>query len=348
MSFAGCDVKHGITRRRLLLAGAGSVSAVVVARMLLGSWRLQRREQPRSVRSASTVALVACDSYARQAIRPALERGLALAPPPDVHGKSVLLKPNFVEYSPDRPVTTHVELIRECVRIFRDLGARQVVIGEGPGHNPDTDDVWHRSGLVRAAAAEGAPLVDLNIDDLVLTRMHTFAPGPSFPGRELEYLFLPKTVVSADLVVSMPKLKTHHWAGFTLAMKNLFGIVPSVKYGWPKNILHVNGIQRSIVELTASVQPGYTIADGVVGMEGDGPIMGSPVDSHCLIFGRTPYTVDWVGAKLIGLDPAQVDVIRLASATGLGAMEDPPIVGEPIAALKRTFAIPPRFDPLRS
>jgi uncharacterized protein (DUF362 family) len=292
------------------------------------------------------VALVGCDSYLPEALREALEQGFRLAPPPDVQSKRVLLKPNFVEYSPDRPVTTHVSLLRETVRALRERGAAEVVIAEGPGHNPDTDEVWFRSGLSRIAAEEGARLVDLNVDDLVPTRMRTFAEGNGFRGRALERLLLPKTLLAADVIVSMPKLKTHHWAGVTLGMKNLFGVVPSVKYGWPKNILHMNGIVRSIVELAASIPVAYTIVDGIEGMEGDGPIVGTAVPSHCLLFGRSVYSVDWVAARVMGLDPAKLPVISLASATGFGPLADPPTVGESPRAFRRPFVLPPQFDTL--
>jgi uncharacterized protein (DUF362 family) len=292
------------------------------------------------------VALIGCDSYGRQEVATALERGLSLAPPPDVHGKRVLLKPNFVEYSPDRPVTTHVELIRAAVKAFRDLGAQEVIVAEGPGHNPDTDEVWGRSGLYRVSEEENVPVIDLNVDDLVRKRMRTFATGNGLEGRTLEWLLVPKNVIAADVIVSMPKLKTHHWAGLTLGMKNLFGIVPSAKYGWPKNLLHMNGIVRSIVELAATFPVAYTIVDGVEGMEGDGPIMGTSVPSRCLVFGRSVYTVDWVGAQLMGFEPSQVDFLRLASATGFGPLADPPTVGESVRTLRRTFAVPPRLDSL--
>jgi uncharacterized protein (DUF362 family) len=294
------------------------------------------------------VALVGCDSYRREALRESLERGFNLVPPPDVRGKRVLLKPNFVEYAPERPVTTHVELIRETVRTLRERGAAEVVIGEGPGHNPDTDEVWGRSGLFRIGAEEGAHVVDLNVDDLVLARMRTFPEGNGFKGRVLERLFLPKTLLGADLIVSMPKLKTHHWSGVTLGMKNLFGVVPSVKYGWPKNLLHVNGIVRSIVELTATIPVAYTIVDGVEGMEGNGPIVGTAVPSRCLLFGRSVFSVDWVATQVMGLDPAKLPVMALASATGLGRLTNPPIVGESLNALRRSFVLPPQFDVLRT
>lgn len=335
--------RKGVTRRRLLLTGAAAVSAVTVVRLLRSS--LTRPVAPPP--APNTVALVGCDSYRAEELSRALERGFSLAPPPDVRRKRVLLKPNFVEYSPDRPVTTHVELIRAAVRAFRDLGAEQVIVAEGPGHNPDTDEVWIRSGLYRVGTEEGVPVVDLNVDDMARKHVRTFAEGKGFEGRALEWLFVPKAVLDADIIVSMPKLKTHHWAGLTLGMKNLFGIVPSAKYGWPKNLLHMNGIVRSIVELAATFPVAYTIADGVEGMEGDGPIMGTAVPSHCLLFGRSVYSVDWVGARVMGFDPSQVDFLRLASATGFGPLTDPPTAGESVQTLRRSFAVPPRFDSLR-
>jgi uncharacterized protein (DUF362 family) len=146
----------------------------------------------------------------------------------------------------------------------------------------------------------------------------------------------------------MPKLKTHHWAGVTLGMKNLFGVVPGVKYGWPKNLLHMNGIVRSIVELAASVPVAYTIVDGIEGMEGDGPIMGTAVHSHCLLFGRSVYSVDWVATRVMGLDPAKLPVIGLASAAGFGPLVDPPMVGESVQTFHRPFVLPPQLDVLRT
>jgi uncharacterized protein (DUF362 family) len=341
------DTTRGVTRRRLLLAGTSAASAFVLTRLMRRSLR-RPAEGPLASEKDFPVALVGCDSYRREALRESLERGFQLAPPPDVQGKRILLKPNFVEYAPERPVTTHVELIRETVRAFRERGAAEVVIAEGPGHNPDTDEVWFRSGLYRVGAEEGARVVDLNVDDLVLTRMRTFPEGNGFKGRALERLFLPKTLFDVDLIVSMPKLKTHHWAGVTLGMKNLFGVVPSVKYGWPKNLLHVNGIVRSIVELAATIPVAYTIVDGIEGMEGNGPIVGTSVPSHCLLFGRSVYAVDWVATQVMGLEPAKLPVIALASGTGFGPLADPRMAGESLKALQRSFVLPPQFDVLRT
>src|SRR5207247_11012475 len=110
---------------------------------------------------------------------------------------------------------------------------------------------------------------ELNLDDVRAVRLRSRFMG-------LDELLLPVELMAADLVVSMPKLKTHHWAAMTASMKNLFGAVPGAVYGWPKNLLHVRGIEQSIIDLTAAIKPQLTIVDGVVGMEGDGPIMGRP------------------------------------------------------------------------
>ena len=88
-------------------------------------------------------------------------------------------------------------------------------------------------------------------------------------------LSLPQSLRRADLIVSLPKMKTHHWAGVTLSMKNLFGVMPGVCYGWPKNVLHHAGIRQSILDINAAVRPHLAIVDGIIGMEGDGPIMGT-------------------------------------------------------------------------
>src|SRR5207244_3664980 len=75
----------------------------------------------------------------------------------------------------------------------------------------------------------------------------------------LEYLYLARTIADADVVISLPKLKTHHWAGATLALKNLFGTLPGICYGWPKNELHWRGIDNSIVDIALTRTPELAI-----------------------------------------------------------------------------------------
>jgi uncharacterized protein (DUF362 family) len=110
-----------------------------------------------------------------------------------------------------------------------------VTIGEGPGHQRDTELVVQATGLTSHLNERQIEFVDLNRDDLRKVKLKANYSG-------LGELWLPRSVLDSDLIVSMPKVKTHHWAGVTLSLKNMFGIVPGMKYGWPKNVLHWSGI----------------------------------------------------------------------------------------------------------
>ncbi len=90
------------------------------------------------------------------------------------------------------------------------------------------------------------------------------------------------------MVISLPKLKTHHWAVATLSLKNLFGTLPGICYGWPKNELHWRGIDNSIVDIALTRTPDLAIVDGIVGMEGDGPLNGTPKPMGVLVMGTRP------------------------------------------------------------
>ena len=155
-----------------------------------------------------------------------------------VSGKSVLLKPNLVEPSRQSPhINTHPALVCATAEVFRSLGAREVFVAEGQGHCRDSDWVLDESGLGRALAEAKLPFVDLNHEDVFFT-------ANRLRFTSLGRFGLPEALKRADIIVSMPKLKTHHWVGATLSMKNLFGVMPGVYYGWPKNVLHYAGINE--------------------------------------------------------------------------------------------------------
>ncbi len=145
----------------------------------------------------------------------------------------------------------------------------------------------------------GKDFCDLNIDDVERVELETRAS-------RLKELFLPKTVLGVDFLVSMPKLKTHHWAGVTLSLKNMFGVVPGSCYGWPKNVLHWAGIDRSVLDINAASRPDFAIVDGILGMEGNGPIQGSPKSAGVLLFGDDPVAVDATACRVMGLLPEKV------------------------------------------
>jgi uncharacterized protein (DUF362 family) len=157
---------------------------------------------------------------------------------------------------------------------------------------------------------------------------------------ELSTLYLPETLLAADWVVSLPKLKTHHWTGVTCSMKNLFGVMPGVVYGWPKNVLHYAGINQAILDINATVRCSLAIVDGVVGMEGDGPIMGRPKQVGCVVMGRNLPAVDATCVRIMGLNPLGAGY--LAGASGrLGPVREHNIAqrGESIESMRTRFEV---------
>jgi uncharacterized protein (DUF362 family) len=324
--------------RRTFLRGAAAASGVALAGGL--GLRALRREPERWDVAAfpppgdARVAVLAASDYDGPLEATVLDGLRAIGA--DVRGANVLLKPNLVEFDPTTAVNTDPRLIAASVLALRRLGAVSVRIGEGPGHRRDVQDVVTRSGLADVLADVDARFVDLNT--AAIRRVHLRSRYT-----DLGELWLPTPVLDADVVVSMPKMKTHHWAGVTLSLKNLFGTLPGRVYGWPKNVLHWAGIEQSILDIAGSVRPGYAIIDGIVGMEGNGPISGEPIASGVLVFADDPVAADAVGASLMGFDPAQIPYISEAGRF-LGQADRSQIEhrGEDPERLANRFARPPR------
>jgi uncharacterized protein (DUF362 family) len=259
----------------------------------------------------------------------------------DLRGRSVLLKPNLVEYDRGSVINTDPRLVAAAVVAARRLGASSVVVAEGPGHRRDTRYVVEASGLGEALEGVDAPFVDLNLAPVSRVPLRSrFTP--------LRELWLPAPVTDADVVISMPKMKTHHWAGATLSMKNCFGCMPGRVYGWPKNVLHWAGLEQAIVDIAGAVRPDLQIVDGIVGMQGNGPISGTAVDAGVLVFGTDPVATDTTAAMVMGLDPSKIWYLREAGRF-LGQAEPERIeqVGEDPERLVTPFDLMPAFASLR-
>ncbi|MEE8169467.1 MAG: DUF362 domain-containing protein [Phycisphaerae bacterium] len=275
--------------------------------------------------------------------------GLREFPETSFRGKTVLLKPNLVETSAgDRPINTNPAVVVAAAEALRKLGASRIIVGDGPGHRRDIELVLAQSGLGQAIRQAGLEFVDLNHDRV--------QPVPNRGGRtKLDQLYLPAAVLEADVIVSLAKLKTHHWVGATLTMKNCFGLMPGIVYGWPKNVLHRAGfpqifsIDQSIVDIVETVRPTFGIIDGIVGMEGDGPIMGSPRPVGCLIMGDQLASVDATGAAIMGFQPHRIRYLRFADSAGLGGTNPAVIAqrGERIDRFQTEFDVLPKFNFLR-
>lgn len=315
---------RGLTRRDFLLAMGALTGGMAGA-----AWIFARRGM------AAETFIAKVDDYGKD-ISSIIRAGLLElgVRPDEIRGKRILLKPNMVETRPGvTHITTHPLVVRGAVEAFLGLGASRVLVGEGPGHCRDTFLVLESSGMGEVLFEDRIPFVDLNNDALFTT---------SNRGRltRLVDLTFPATLREVDWVVSLAKMKTHHWVGVTLSMKNLFGAMPGIVYGWPKNVMHKEGIEKSILDINATLQPHFAIVDGIVGMEGDGPIMGDPKHAGVLVMGRNLTAVDATCCRIMGIDPYKVQYLHAASRR-LGPLAEERIAqrGERIFSVRTDFAL---------
>jgi len=329
----------GLTRREAICVGG---AALLGGGVFAGLHRWSRNEKG----LRASVFLGRADSYASD-LADLIGRGLRELhiTRDEVRGKRILLKPNLVETAVgEAHINTHPSVVVAAAEAFRRLDAGEVFVAEGQGHRRDSLLVLDESGMGEAVTEARLSFVDLNHDD---------AEPVANRGRwtKMKELYLPQALLAADWVVSMPKLKTHHWAGVTCAMKNLFGVMPGVMYGWPKNVLHYHGIPNSILDINATVRPALAIVDAIVGMEGDGPILGEPKQTGCLLMGRNLPAIDATAVRVMGLNPYGVVYLQESSGA-LGPIHERHIEqrGEAIDRFRTRYRLlnQPHLRPMRA
>src|ERR1700691_2748517 len=290
---------------------------------------------PSFQRPASRVVIRRTANY-EQDLAAVIYEALAVFDLP-VKDKTVLLKPNLVGFDPLCEMNTHPYVIAATRECFLRLGAAQVLIGDGPAMDRDTEAIIESVRLREFTGPLGRTFVDLNLDDVKRVVLSTHAS-------RLKELYLPKTVLGVDFLVSMPKVKTHHWAGVTLSLKNMFGVVPGMKYGWPKNLLHWHGIHESILDICATVPIHFVIADGITAMEGNGPLQGSARQLGKIVLADDPVAADATCARLMGFDPLRVRHIS-EGCHFLGNLREDRIrvLAEGVGAPTRPFSVLPEF-----
>ena len=327
-----------INRRQFLkTSAAASLAPLLGACDQTPRWQREAYIRPKG----SKVAILAAEHYGKS-LRDVIYRGIELCRL-EVRGRKVLLKPNLVEFDPNGVINTHPAVVEAALDAFKTLGAREVTVAEGPGHRRDNEYLLSASGLADVIKDHRVRYVDLNSDDVRLTELKSAYT-------HLKQLYLPETLYRADLLVSMPKLKTHHWAGVTLSLKNMFGVVPGSVYGWPKNALHWAGIHGSIVDINSSLPlPRFAIVDGIVGMEGNGPLQGQAKKSGVLLFGSDLVAVDATAARLMKIEPLKLKYLATAGEfLGNLAYEHIEQIGEPVERFQQDFLVIDTFADLKN
>ena len=254
-------------------------------------------------------------------------------------GKKIFIKPNIVEFNSQRPIHTNPMVVDAMIRLCIEEGAAEIVVGEGSGHRRNMGCLLRECGLEKVLAEHKIRFVDINYDQ---TKKVVNLGSKSGLG----FIYFSKEAYEADVLISVPKLKTHHWTNVTLSLKNLFGIASGQAYGWPKNELHFQGIVNSIVDINSTRKADLSLVDGIVGMQGDGPLYGDSIKSNILLMSDDPVAIDATCARLMGFDPAKIDHIGLSAKVGLGNLESDKIklVGMKVGEFPQLkFDSPPGF-----
>lgn len=250
----------------------------------------------------TVVAAERCFSYRNQELKKSLNSLLAELGGLDSFvqaGDRVLLKTNLLlAKAPEAAVTTHPEFIRALVQLIKELGA-EVLIADSPG-GPFNEKLlkraYQKSGLLELAAEEE---IELNYN--TASKKVEYLTGKINKSFELAS-YLEK----ADLIINLPKLKTHGLTMYTGAVKNLFGTIPGVlKAEYHLRLQSVYDFSRMLNDLAGLVKPELNIMDAVLGMEGDGPSNGRPKKFNYLLASTSPYYLDLAAVRLMGIEPVE-------------------------------------------
>ena len=242
-------------------------------------------------------------------------------------GHLVLINPSWVAPPVEREAgcITIPEIPRALADIIKELGARSV-IAESSAVGVDSEKVIENSGY-RELREMGYDVVNLK------KTSHVDIPIPN--GKVFKTLPFWELVQQADVVISVPKLKTHDQTEMTCAIKNLKGLLTDNG----KKANHQEGLFEAVIDLMSAVKPQLAVVDAIICQEGIGPIFGKPVEMNLILAGKDLVAVDSTCAQLIGYEPEETLLTVNAAARGLGVMnpEQIEVVGEPLDAVKRRF-----------
>ena len=261
----------------------------------------------------SQVAIVKCSDYEQRKVDRAVKESLSLIGGLGKivkAGQKVLLKVNMVNaHPPEYAATTHPVLLRAVIKSVKEVGGK-VLVGDSSGMGyENVERTWQVTGLKKAAEEEGARVINFRKVEKI----------DNYQNKKVPILHLAGEVLESDVVVSLPKLKTHSFTLFTGAIKNLYGCIP----GFHKKELHrlaprPEDFARLMIEIFSVIKPNLTVMDGIVGMEGDGPTGGLPRKIGVVLASQDFVALDAVASHIIGYAPFDIDITRVAAERDLG------------------------------
>jgi len=253
----------------------------------------------------------------------------AYAPP--VEGRSVLVKPNILgAVEPERHITTHPSLVRATVRALERRRAGRILVGDNSGMRAygSNEDAARLAGILEAA---GGRYVNLGASPVRTALESAFAKELAFS----------REVLEADVLVSLPKMKTHVATGITGAVKNAYGhLVGGEKSRLHREAVGTENFARAVVDVFRVRRPDFVILDAVMAMEGQGPSGGRPREVGRILASDNAVALDAVMAAMMGLVPREVPLLRIAEEQGLGPADLEAIEIEGPLEVVRGFKVP--------
>ena len=252
-------------------------------------------------------------------------------------GKKVLLNPSWVAppTEPEAGCITQAEVTQAVADIVQGLGAK-VVIAESSAVGVDSEKVIEASGY-RELREKGYEVVDLKKMEKVMIPV----PG----GRVFQEIESYQLVRDADLIISLPKLKTHDQTEITCAIKKIKGLLSDTY----KRLMHQEGLFDGVVDFLSVLKPRLAVVDAIYSQEGVGPVFGRPVEMDLILAGKDLVAVDAICGRIIGYDPEEVLLTMKAVERGLGKYknEEIEIVGEPLEKIRRRFLRSTEDNPVK-
>ena len=242
----------------------------------------------------------------------------------------VLLKANILAARPpEDAVTTHPAIITAMCELVSDIGGIPIV-GDGAGitHPGATAEALKISGIEDAAQKCGAEIVNFETAGFV----EVDVPD----AKQFTRLYIAKPILDADVIISVPKLKTHELTYYTGAVKNFFGAVPLKTRKQAHLLAKRDLFGNAVVDIYSIVKPHLAVMDGIVGMEGNGPAHGTPINSGIVMASYDCVALDMVASELIGFEPMLIPTNRAALERNIGTGQ-PEVVGTPLDDVKVRF-----------
>ncbi|MCD6117248.1 DUF362 domain-containing protein [bacterium] len=257
------------------------------------------------------VAIIKCSSYEESLVFKKVHEALELAGGINKYvkkGDKVLLKPNMLSAKePERGITTHPKFVEAVVREVQSAGA-EAWIGDSPaGAIKGVKRYWQNTGFLDVAEKTGAVLINFEAGGTIEKE----AEGIKF--------HLAKSVVEADVIINLPKFKTHGLTLYTGAVKNLFGTLPGFqKTNMHREFPHPGSFSRMLALLYGIVNADIHIMDGVLGMEGNGPSTGDARKAGLIFASSDGVALDTIASRVMGFKPGEVEMLNFAGDMGFG------------------------------